>query len=56
VPALAAALEDPVPLVRGHAAWALWRIGSAEARAALSRQLAVESDVTVLWELKLALT
>ena len=31
VPALAAALSDPEPLVRSHAAWALGRIGSSEA-------------------------
>jgi epoxyqueuosine reductase len=30
VPALVAALEDPEPLVREHAAWALDRIGSAD--------------------------
>jgi epoxyqueuosine reductase len=41
VPALIAALcEDPHPLVRGHAAWALGRIGSPRARAALADVLA----------------
>ncbi|MGH7475119.1 MAG: tRNA epoxyqueuosine(34) reductase QueG [Longimicrobiales bacterium] len=54
-PALAAALSDREPLVRGHAAWALGRIASAEARAALSDQLAVESDAWVREELRLAL-
>jgi epoxyqueuosine reductase len=28
IPSLASALEDPEPLVRGHAAWALGEIGS----------------------------
>lgn len=38
VPALAAALEsDPSPLVRSHAAWALGRLGGAEARRSLHR-------------------
>jgi epoxyqueuosine reductase len=35
VPLLAAALADPEPLVRGHVAWALGRIGTPEAREAL---------------------
>src|SRR5438874_29434 len=34
LPALAAALADPEPLVRGHAAWALGRLGGASARRA----------------------
>jgi epoxyqueuosine reductase len=44
VPALVAALEDEEPLVRGHAAWALGRIGGAEARAALAGRLEREGD------------
>src|ERR1700737_1877152 len=39
VPALAGALDDPEPLVRGHAAWALGRLGGTAARAALARAL-----------------
>lgn len=35
VTALVAALHEPEPLVRGHAAWALAKIGSPEAQAAL---------------------
>ena len=35
VPALAIALNDEEPLVRGHAAWALGRIGTGAARQAL---------------------
>ena len=35
MPGLVRALADPEPLVRGHAAWALGRIGGAEARRAL---------------------
>jgi hypothetical protein len=34
-PVLARALSDPEPLVRAHAAWALSRVRSVEARAAL---------------------
>ncbi len=58
--ALIAALEDPSPLVRGHAAWAVGRLGSregraAEARAALEARLAMEDDPFVRGELAEAL-
>ncbi len=55
VPALVRALSDPEPLVRGHAAWALGRIGTADARAALLAALPQESDSFVLEELEGAL-
>ena len=51
VPVLARALQDPQPLVRGHAAWALGRVGSAAAVEALSSRVGVESDPFVLDEL-----
>lgn len=51
VPALARALVDFDPLVRGAAAWALGAIGTAEARAALAARRAVEDDATVVAEL-----
>lgn len=38
VTALVAALDEPEPLVRGHAAWALAKIGSPEAQAALGAE------------------
>ena len=41
VPSLAAALADPEPLVREHAAWALGRIGTADARTALDAAHAI---------------
>jgi epoxyqueuosine reductase len=45
VPALERALAtDPHPMVRGHAAWALGRIGSPRALGALSARFAHESD------------
>jgi epoxyqueuosine reductase len=47
VPALAGALDDPEPLVRGHAAWALGRLGGTAARAALKRALSREADAWV---------
>lgn len=53
VPALVRALSDPEPLVRGHAAWALGRIGTAEARAALEARAGVESDAYVREEIGL---
>ncbi len=51
VPALIALLDDSEPLVRGHAAWAVRRLGGAEAERALMRALAVESDPWVRAEL-----
>ena len=55
VPALARALSDDEPLVRGHAAWALGRIGTAPARRALVRALPAEQDGQVLAEIEAAL-
>jgi epoxyqueuosine reductase len=55
VPALAAALNDEEPLVRGHAAWALGRIATEDALEALASRLASESDGTVRSELIAAL-
>lgn len=43
-PPLAAALIDPEPLVRSHAAWALGELGGREARDALNRAHLRESD------------
>jgi epoxyqueuosine reductase len=56
VPALAGALHsDPSALVRGHAAWALGRIGSPQAYAALRIARTSEADGTVLEEIDSAL-
>jgi epoxyqueuosine reductase len=55
VPALALALETAAPLVRGHAAWALGRLGGTEATVALARRLDVEDDDWVREEIILAL-
>src|SRR5579883_1445140 len=52
VPALAVALvHDPAPIVRGHAAWALGRIGGATAHAALEQARAGEDEAAVLEEI-----
>ena len=51
VDVLARALENSEPLVRGHAAWALGKIGSPEALAALRARSSLESDSSVLEEL-----
>lgn len=51
VPALIDALETASPLVRGHAAWALGRLGGARARDALTARLAVEDDPWVREEI-----
>ena len=52
---LARALEDEEPLIRGHAAWALGRIGGAEARRALGESAGVEAEGWVGEEIALAL-
>lgn len=53
VPSLVRALEDDDPIVRGHVAWALGRIGGAEE--ALRRRLEVEPDAEVREEIREAL-
>ncbi len=55
VPALAAQLDHEHPLVRGHVAWALGRIGTQEARAAVTRRAHSEEDPWVREEIALAL-
>jgi epoxyqueuosine reductase len=55
VPALAEALGHGDSVVRGHAAWALGRIGGAEARAALLAARARESDPATREEIEGAL-
>lgn len=54
VPALTGALHDYEPLVRGHAAWALGRIGGEQARRALLDALAGEEDEEVQKEIRCA--
>jgi epoxyqueuosine reductase len=55
LPALAAALGDPEPLVRSHAAWAIGQIGSPAGRAMLEAARRSESDQDVIAEIDLAL-
>jgi epoxyqueuosine reductase len=55
VPALIGALRDHEPLVRGHAAWALGRLGGAEARAALLAAREAEEEPGVAAEIACAL-
>ena len=52
---LAEAASDPDPLVRGHAAWALGRIGSSSANAVLQELAGLEVDDWVKAEIKFAL-
>ncbi len=59
-PAAASALggalrEDPEPLVRSHAAWALGRMGGDQARQSLVEAVAAEGDPSVLAEIQAAL-
>ena len=55
VPALAPLLDDVEPLIRGHAAWALGRIGGEVAVRALVRSFAVEGDPWVRDEITQAM-
>jgi epoxyqueuosine reductase len=55
VPALTSALESDSALVRGHAAWALGRIGGNEAKLALRSALGKPQEGEVIEELKDAL-
>jgi epoxyqueuosine reductase len=55
VPALGRALGDHEPLIRGHAAWALGRIGGDAAITALQERRIVEDDPWVREEIDLAL-
>jgi epoxyqueuosine reductase len=50
-PALIRLLTDGEPLVRGHAAWALGRIGGRDGMAALRRALEMEGDAYVASEI-----
>jgi epoxyqueuosine reductase len=55
LPALLKGLNDGEPLVRGACAWALGKYNSAEARDALAARLAIESDPTVMEEIRQAI-
>jgi len=55
VPALLRALDDPDAIVRGHAAWALGRIGGSDAAQALAGRLDAEGDQAVRHEMEQAL-
>ncbi len=52
VPVLVRALSDHEPLVRGHAAWALGRLGGEAAREALERALESETEEWVVEEMR----
>jgi len=55
VTSLVEALSDPEPVIRGHAAWALGRIGTSSARPALENALSRETDERVIGEIREAL-
>ncbi len=51
VPSLISLLADPAPLIRGHAAWALWQIDTRAAHQALDAALLNEHDEIVRLEM-----
>src|SRR5712692_9509311 len=55
VPALIDVLHDDEPLIRGHAAWALGRIGGEQAKQALEEALGTEGEDEVRREVQCAL-
>ncbi len=55
VPTLLRALEDPVPVVRGMAVMALWRVGDLSTVHSLRRRLTLESSADVKERLSKAL-
>ncbi|MEO8971750.1 MAG: tRNA epoxyqueuosine(34) reductase QueG [Ktedonobacteraceae bacterium] len=56
IPALSLALHDSEPLIRGHAAWALGRIGGEQAHHALDAALSEEQDAEARKEFEYALS
>lgn len=52
VPSLIRALDDPIPVVRGMAAMALWRIGDLSIMPSLSKRLSRETDPNVTLRLR----
>ncbi len=54
-PALAAGVEHPEPLVRGHAAWGLGQLGEHRDRKKLERRFTTETDPEVRSEIEQAL-
>ncbi len=50
LPLVAARLDDPSPLVRAMAVWALWRLAPARTAALAARHRATEADADVLAE------
>ncbi len=55
IPALKQAIDDPEPLIRSHAAWALGIIGNEKARQTLKQALISETDAAVGAEIQTAL-
>jgi len=52
IPALIQVLEDPDPVIRGHAAWALGKIGGHSAKRALEAAFNRETNVDVIAEIQ----
>lgn len=55
LPDLAQAMEDPEPLVREYAAWAIGKIGGIQARSILESSLIREKSIPVKQEVAVAL-
>lgn len=52
IPHIEEALNDDEPLIRAHAAWALWRLGGIESSDSLLKRLKVETDNSVREEIE----
>jgi epoxyqueuosine reductase len=56
IPALQSLLNDPEPLVRAHAAWALGKIRDENAKQALDQAVRCDNNISVLAEIRSALS
>ena len=56
IPPLQSLISDPAPLVRGHAAWALARLGEQQVAPLLEKQLNMETDAEARGDIQASLS
>jgi len=56
IPPLRSLISDPAPLVRGHAAWALARLGEQQVAPLLEKQLNMETDAEARGDIQASLS